>query len=236
MCLHVFVSVSCGQILRQQSALEELKEELARQRAERGAETHHEEWLREKKHKLQALRVRKALAAEEKRFEEDMSALGVRPEQLQADEYRPLPGPLARPPPQQQQAAPAESPSDAAAGDDERSFEVIVDGVILPEGAPAAADSMRMVCGFFDAEDGQMIGRMSASEWQPTSAARLRSSYTATSAPAASSSQAQLTRMAEGSARTDDQTVLLPLMPSPLVRRVSPRAHCYTLCTRRTSV
>lgn len=145
-------------MLRQRAALEELKAELEAQRAQRTAEKEHEDWLRGKKHRLQAIRVQKALSTEQKQFDNDMAALGIE----QVDEYL---SPDRR---SAVKSAPRESASlEIIRPEDSGPFEFCIDGLIVPSANYLDGDSMRVVIGFVGADDGSMIGRLMSSDWQP---------------------------------------------------------------------
>ena len=143
-------------MLRQKAALEELKEELEMQRNNRKVDKQHEDWLRERKYKLQAIRVQKAVSVEQKEYEDEMNLLGISCK----DDYLLL---------QKSQPTVEQQPTVERPIGDIDGFEFCVDGITIPSSLELDGDSMRVVVGFIGAEDGARIGRVSCSEWQPCS-------------------------------------------------------------------
>jgi hypothetical protein len=214
--------------LRQKAALNELKDEIETQKMQRKAERELEEWLVDKKHKMQTLRVKKALALEQLRYEEEMQALGVNIakidigiEKNSTSDNVSAPSSAAS---ESAMAKPSLTPEDSTS----TLFEFSIDGLLLPGGVSLEGNMMRVVCAFVDSVDGATIGRMVASNWQsipkednrkndavgPFSALGGRRGRTPQSRPPSSSRPA---------ADVGGQPTVVPLFPFPLLRRITDR-------------
>lgn len=227
--------------LRQKAALSELKDEIEAQTVQRKAERELQDWLTDKKHKMQTLRVKKALALEQLRFEEEMEALGVNVAKIEAGIEKPTPS-NAKVSPAIESNEPAPKVASALATETSALFEFSVDGLLIPAGAPLEGTLMRVVCAFVDSVDGATIGRMVASNWQPvpkngSAQSDIANSFSALGPPRRGPTpQSRPTTSSRPTGPVGAQPAIVPLSPFPLSRRITEReAELFKLSMRLPS-
>lgn len=157
--------------LKQQRELEEYKYQMEKLKAQRVAEDEHNEWLQKQKQDLQALKVKQAIAKEQRLLQVHAGPDAM--EQLSPDRWN-TESPQASPLKQQPGGGPARNNAlleESGCGstklpvDLSRGISVVSDGLLI---APETHQDelFRIAMGIYDAK-GKIVAKLSASEWQP---------------------------------------------------------------------